>query len=48
MNAAFTPVMITIGLFLVFFSFYGVVLLAQAKADRRSGKAYPDHSNQNQ
>jgi hypothetical protein len=46
MNAAFVPVMITIGLFLAFFSFYGVVLILQAKSDARTGKSYPDNSNQ--
>jgi hypothetical protein len=45
MNAAFGPVMITIGLFLAFFTFYGVVLLVQAKLDASSGKSYPDNSN---
>lgn len=45
MNAAFGPVMITIGLFLAFYAFYGVVLLVQAKIDASSGKSYPDNSN---
>ena len=45
MNAAFGPVMITIGIFLAFFVFYGVVLVVQAKRDVKSGKAYPDNSN---
>ena len=45
LNAAFGPVMITIGLFLAFFTFYGIVLLVQAKMDSNSGKSYPDHSN---
>ena len=48
MNAAFTPVMITIASFLAFFTFYGVLLLVQAKLDQKSGKDYPDHANRDQ
>lgn len=44
-NAAFGPVMITIGLFLAFFTIFGILLLVQAKSDASSGKSYPDHSN---
>ena len=44
-NAAFGPVMITIGLFLAFFTMYGILLLVQAKSDASSGKSYPDRSN---
>ena len=45
-NEPFIPVMFTIAILVGFFALYGVVLYAQARADKRNGKSYPDNSNQ--
>ena len=44
-NEPFIPVMLTIAALVGFFSLYGAVLYMQARADKRSGKGYPDNSN---
>lgn len=45
MNAAFEPVMISIAMWLAFLAFWCIICFVQSKADRASGKAYPDQSN---
>ena len=46
LNEPFVPVMITIAALVGFFAMYGVVLYVQARSDKRTGKSYPDNSNQ--